>query len=247
MDRLAYASISAMRTAMARQTATAHNLANANTPGFRADMGAAQAIWEPGQGLSTRALPSEETVGSDMRQGAVSHSGKPLDVALQRDALLTVQAPDGSEAYTRRGDLQISDSGLLTTGEGSSVLGDGGPITIPPADKVVIDPQGQISIVPQGGDPKDVQQVDTIKLVSPAGSKIVKGTDGLFRVRGGGALPTDPDARLESGAIEGSNVNASQSLVDMIEASRAWETQVKMLGTAKEMDTSAAQLMQLPD
>ena len=247
MDRLAFASIAAMRTAMARQAATAHNLANANTPGFRADMGAAQAIWERGQGLTTRAMPSEETVGTDMHEGAVAATGKPLDVALRKDALLTVQAPDGSEAYTRRGDLQVSDSGLLTTGDGSPVMGEGGPITIPPVDTVTIGPTGAISIIPQGGKPTDVQQLDTLKLVSPAGSKIVKGTDGLFRVQGGGTLPTDPDARLESGALEGSNVNASQALVDMIDASRAWEGQVKMLASAKEMDTSAAQLMQLPD
>ena len=247
MDRLAFASIAGMRTAMARQATTAHNLANANTPGFRADMGAAQAIWERGQGLATRAMPSEETVGSDMHEGAVTATGKPLDVALRKDALLTVQAPDGSEAYTRRGDLQVSDSGLLTTGDGTPVMGDGGPITIPPADKVTIGPTGAISIVPQGGSPKDVQQLDILKLVSPAGSTIVKGTDGLFRVRGGGTLPTDPDARLESGALEGSNVNSSQALVDMIDASRAWEAQVKMLSSAKEMDTSATQLMQLPD
>jgi flagellar basal-body rod protein FlgF len=247
MDRLAYASVSAMRTAMARQTATANNLANANTVGFRADMSAASALWEKGAGLNSRALSSEETVAADMRGGAISETGRNLDVALQNDALLAVQADDGEEAYTRRGDLKVTETGLLINGDGTPVLGEGGPITLPPHDSLTIDAQGVISIVPEGGDPKAPQEVDRLKLASPAGSRIVKGMDGLFRVRGGGALPSDPDAKLVSGALEGSNVNTSQALVEMIEASRAWETQVKMLATAKDIDTDAAQLMRLPD
>ena len=248
MDRLAYASVSALRGAMARQAATANNLANANTVGFRADMAAAQAMWvQGGAGLDARAMQSEETLAADMRAGAISQTGRPLDVALQKDALIAVQADDGEEAYTRRGDLKTSESGLLINGDGVPVQGEGGPITLPDYDSLTVDAQGMISIVPAGGDPKSPQEVDRIKLVSATGSNIVKGLDGLFRVRGGGTLPSDPDARLTSGALEGSNVNASQSLVEMIEASRSWETQVKMLATAKEIDTDAASLMRLPD
>jgi flagellar basal-body rod protein FlgF len=247
MDRLAYASVSAMRSAMARQAATANNLANANTVGFRADMAAASTLWERGAGFNSRALSSEETLAADMREGAVSQTGRTLDVALQKDAMLTVQAEDGEEAYTRRGDLKVTETGLLINGDGVPVLGEGGPITLPPYDSISIDAQGAISIVPEGGDPKSPQEIERLKLASPTGSRIVKGMDGLFRVRGGGVLPADPDARLVSGAIEGSNVNTSQALVEMIEASRAWETQVKMLATAKDIDTDAAQLMRLPD
>ncbi len=247
MDRLAYTSVSALRAAMARQASTANNLANANTTGFRADMAAASAIWVQGPSLNSRALASEETVAADMTEGAIAQTGRPLDVALQKDAMIAVQAEDGDEAYTRRGDLKTTESGLLVNGDGVPVLGEGGPITLPDYDSLTINAEGTISIVPQGGDPKTPQDVDRLKLVSPAGSKIVKGLDGLFRVRGGGALPSDPDARLTGGALEGSNVNSSQALVDMIEASRAWETQVKMLATAKEIDTDAAQLMRLPD
>jgi flagellar basal-body rod protein FlgF len=247
MDRLAYASISALRTAMSRQSATANNLANANTVGFRADISAAQTLWQRGAGLQSRALSSEETLSADMREGAVSQTGRSLDVALQKDALLSVQADNGEEAYTRRGDLKITETGLLINGDGAPVLGEGGPITVPPHDSISIDAQGRISIVPEGGDPKTPQDLDRLKLVSPAGSNIVKALDGLFRVKGGGALPSDPDAKLVSGALEGSNVNTSQALIDMIESSRAWETQVKMLATAKDIDTDAAQLMRLPD
>ena len=247
MDRLIYSSLAAMRGAMARQATIANNLANVNTAGFRGEFTSAEAEWLKGSGLNGRATVSEDVTGANMTPGAVQSTGRDLDVALNGDALLTVQAPDGSEAYTRRGDLQLSDSGLLTTGDGMPVQGQSGPITLPPADSVSIGKDGQIWIVPQGGDPKSPQAVDTIKLVSPQGSTIKKGLDGLFRVDGGGALPSDPDATLTSKSIEGSNVNASATLVDMIDASRSWEAQIKMLTTAQDMDKSASALMQISE
>ena len=247
MDRLIYSSLAAMRGAMARQATIANNLANVNTVGFRGEFTSAEAEWLKGSGLNGRATVSQDVTGANMTPGAVTATGRDLDVALNGGTLLTVQATDGSEAYTRRGDLQMTDSGLLTTGDGMPVLGQSGPITLPPADSVSIGKDGQIWIVPQGGDPKSPQSVDTIKLVSADGSKIKKGIDGLFRVDGGGALPADPDATLTAKSLEGSNVNASATLVDMIDASRAWEAQVKMLTTAQELDKSGAQLMQLSE
>lgn len=247
MDRLIYSSLAAMRGAMARQATIANNLANVNTVGFRGEFTSAEAEWLKGSGLNGRATVSQDVTGADMSGGAVQATGRDLDVALNGDALLTVQAQDGSEAYTRRGDLQLSESGLLTTGDGMPVLGASGPITLPPADSISIGKDGQIWIVPQGGDPKSPQAVDTIKLVSPQGSVIKKGLDGLFHVNGGGTLPSDPDATLTSKSIEGSNVNASATLVDMIDASRSWEAQVKMLTTAQEMDKSSAALMQISE
>lgn len=249
MDRLIYSSLAAMRGAMARQTTVANNLANVNTAGFRGEFTSAEAEWLKGSGLNGRATVSNEVTGADMKPGAVTSTGRDLDVAMNGDSLLAVQAADGSEAYTRRGDLQLSDSGLLTTGDGSLVLGQSGPITLPPADSVSIGKDGQIWIVPQGGDPKNPQAVDQLKLVSAGGSTIKKGLDGLFRVEGDGtgALPSDPDASLTSKSLEGSNVNASATLVDMIDASRAWEAQVKMLTTAQDLDKSSAALMQLPE
>jgi flagellar basal-body rod protein FlgF len=127
------------------------------------------------------------------------------------------------------------------------VLGDGGPITLPPYDSLSIGKDGTISIVPVGGKPQDAQVVDRLKLVSAKGSTIAKGLDGLFRQTSGGTLPADPDAKVTGGSLEGSNVNASSALIDMIDASRSWETQVKMLTTAQDMDKSAADLMRLPD
>jgi flagellar basal-body rod protein FlgF len=246
MDRLIYTSLTAMRGSMSRQTAIANNLANAQTPGFRADMASAQALWLDGSGLDARAMSSEEVLGADMKAGSVTQTGRDLDIAMQGDALLVVQAKNGEEAYTRRGDLQVSPSGLLTTGDGNPVQGTQGPVTLPPADAITIDQEGRVWVVPQGGDPENPQEVDRRRLATPAGSDIAKGLDGLFRVKGGGILPDDPEARLLTRSIEGSNVTATSALVEMIEASRSWDTQLKMIGDVRDMDSATASLMQLP-
>lgn len=247
MDRLVHTSLSALRGAMARQATTANNLANANTTGFRAEIANARTMWIGSGELSARAQSSEEVVSADMKAGAITETGRDLDVAIDGDALLAVQTRDGDEVYTRRGDLQLSDSGLVTTGDGSPVLGESGPITMPPADSVRIDKDGTIWIVPAGGDPNLPQAVDRLKLASATGSKILKGLDGLFRVEGGGALPADPQAQVTARALEGSNVDATKALVDMIEASRAWDMQLKLVTTARDIDGSAAELMRMPD
>jgi len=234
-----------MRGAMARQTAIANNLANANTAGFRAEIVNASARWVGGQTFNSRAEAVDQVIAADMKSGAVTQTGNPLDIAVDGEALIAVQANDGSEGYTRRGDLKLNESGLLTTGDGFPVLGGGGPITLPPADSITIAKDGGIWIVPQGGQVDQPQLVDSIKLANAAGSTIAKGTDNLFREVNGGALPQDPSGSVTAGALEGSNVNATTALVQMIEASRAWETQIKMIDTAKDIDSSGASLMRL--
>ena len=246
MDQLIYTSLSAMRALMQKQAITANNLANVNTTGFRSDMTNAQAVYMPSNGgISARAQAADSKDSANMDAGANVATGRDLDIALEGDALLGVQATDGTEAYTRRGDLQVAQSGLLTTGDGLPVMGDSGPVTLPPADGIRIDKTGAIWVVPQGGDATQPQKMGQLKLVSAKGSKIEKGDDGLFHVANNGTLPSDPDARITSGTLEGSNVSVTKTLTDMIDASRAWETQVKMLAGAKEMDTSTAQLMDM--
>lgn len=245
MDRMVDIARTAMRGAMARQTAIANNLANASTTGFRAEIMNASARWVDGGTFKSRAEQVDQVVAADMKSGVVKETGNPLDVALGGDGMLAVQANDGSEGYTRRGDLVLSDSGLLTTGDGHPVLGEGGPITLPPADSITIAKDGSIWIVPQGGQIDQPQQVDVLKVVSPRGSSILKGTDSLFREANGGTLPQDPLAQVTAGSLEGSNVNATATLVQMIEASRAWQGHIKLVETAKDIDTSGAGLMRL--
>ncbi|MEH6758245.1 MAG: flagellar basal body rod protein FlgF [Parasphingorhabdus sp.] len=247
MDKMIHSSLSAMQGIMARQTAIANNMANAATTGFRAEIVNAKAKHLDSEQLDSRALAVERVMSADMTAASVIATGRSLDIALNGDAMLTVQGPDGEPAYTRRGDLQLSDSGLVTTGAGDPVLGEGGPLIIPPADQISIAKDGGVWIIPRGAAADEIQQIDRLALVSFTGSDVVKGNDNLFRVRAGGALPADADARLTTGSLEGSNVNMTASLVDMIEASRAWETQVKLLTTAKDLDSSGASLMQLPN
>ncbi len=245
MDRLIDVARTAMRGTMARQTAVANNLANSNTAGFRAEIVNASTRWVGGATFQSRAEQVGQVVAADMKTGTVVQTGNPLDIAVDGDALIAVQASDGSEAYTRRGDLKLNESGLLTTGDGNPVLGEGGPITLPPADSVNIAKDGGIWIVPQGGQIDQPQLVDTIKLANAKGSTIAKSTDTLFREVNGGALPQDPMATVTAGALEGSNVNATTALVQMIEASRAWEQQIKMIDTAKDIDSAGASLMRI--
>ena len=246
MDRLIYTSLSGMRGSMSRQTSTAHNLANAQTPGFRADLAEAQTLWLSGKGQSTRAMGSEEVLGADMRAGTVSATGRALDIAMSGDAMLMVQTPDGEMGYTRRGDLQITATGLMTTGDNHPVQGVQGPLVIPPSDSVRIDTDGRVWAVPIGGDPENPVEVDRLRLVTPVGSNVVKGLDNLFRVRGGGMLPDDPEAKLMVQSLEGSNVSATSALVDMIEASKSWDNQLELISNARDMDNASAGLMQLP-
>ena len=246
MDRMIHLNLRAMQGVLNRQTAIAHNMSNADTTGFKAEIVTAQAKYLEGEGLQSRATVNEYVLTADLNPGAVKETGRPLDIAIGGQGMLAVQAPNGDEGYTRRGDLMMTESGLVTTGDGHPVLGEGGPLTLPPADSVRIAEDGGVWIVPAGGNPNQPQQVDRLRIVSTAGSEVVKGEDTLFRVKNGGVLPSNPDARLRSGALEGSNVNMTEALVDMIETSRAYETQVKLLTTAKEMDDGGASVMQLP-
>ncbi len=246
MDRLIHTSLSAMRANMARQAVTANNIANASTTGFRAEISSARPLWIKGPGLPDRAVASEEVQSADMRAAAFVSTGRPLDIAINGNAMLAVQGENGDEGYTRRGDLMVSALGLLTTGDGHPVLGEGGPVTVPPADQLRVDGDCTLWVVPPGGDPNAPQKIDRLKLASPTGSIIAKHIDGLFRVKDGGALPADPTATVNAGSLEGSNVNPTTALVDMIEAARSWDTQIKLLTTARDLDTETASLMRLP-
>jgi flagellar basal-body rod protein FlgF len=247
MDKLIYTAASGLKGRLASQAAIANNIANVSTTGFRADRAVFDRLSVTGPGLDTRQPASEEVLDADREAGTVSQTGRTLDVAVNGDAWLAVQANDGTEAYTRRGDLEITPTGVLQTGDGHPVIGQSGPITVPPAQKILIDPEGRLSIIPIGGDPAGpAQQIDQLKLASAKGTDTVKGLDNLLYVKGGGILPTDSEAKVTSGALEGSNVNMAQTLIDMIQNQREYEVQANLVKEAKQMDESTASLMRLP-
>ena len=244
MDRLTHTAWGAMRSLTQRQAQVAHNLANTATPGFRADLLGAEARYLTNPGMSARALTVGGIDGVNLTPGAVTATARPLDIAMNGDALLAVQAGNGDEAYTRRGDLRVSATGLLENGDGLLVLGDGGPVSVPPHDAIRIAPDGGVWITPPGGDGTE-QQVTRLRLASPAGSALVRGIDGQLRAPDGGVLPPDPAATVTPGSIEGANVTATDALVDMIAAARGFETQVRLLSTAREIDEGGNRLMRI--
>jgi flagellar basal-body rod protein FlgF len=238
MDRLIYLAMAGAKATLQRQEVLAHNLANASTTGFRAELAAFRAVPVHGDGASTRVYALESTVGHDLQPGAVQSTGRPLDVALRGNAWLAVQALDGTEAYTRAGALELDADGQLVTAAGLPVVGEGGPITVPAGARVAIAPDGSVAAATGDAAP---QVVGRIKLVTPEGP-LARGADGLFRA-GDGELDADPAARLQDGALEGSNVSAVQTMVGMIAAARQFEQQMKMLRMAEQREQHAQRLL----
>jgi flagellar basal-body rod protein FlgF len=238
MDRLIYLSMAGAKATLQRQDLLANNLANASTNGFRAEMQAFRAVPVRGDGATTRAYVLESTIGHDTRPGPQGATGRSLDVAMQGNAWLAVQGLDGTEAYTRAGALQVNAEGQLVTPAGLSVLGDGGPITVGVNAQVEIAADGTITTTTGTGRP---QQVGRLKLVTPE-APLDRGADGLFRSPDGD-LAADATARLQSGALEGSNVSAVETMVAMIAAARQFEQQMKMLQGAEQREAGAAKLL----
>ncbi len=245
MDRLIHTALSGMRASMDSQRVIASNMANANTLGFRAEMLDQRAVTIEGQPNEARAMQRASVRGADMAAGETIATGRDLDVAVETDALIAVQAVDGTEAYTRRGALSVSATGLLVNGEGRPVLGDNGPITVPPVGIPGIAPDGSITIADPAAPDQPPAEIGRIKLAAWEGSPISKGLDGLFRVEGGGILPTDEAATVKVGSLEQSNVKTTEVLVDMIDAQRLFAMRSKVISTAREIDESGAQLMRL--
>jgi len=238
MDRLIYLAMSGAKATMQRQETLANNLANVSTLGFRAELAAFRAVPVEGSGASTRVYALESTPGYDATPGQVAATGRNLDVAMQGAAWLAVQGLDGTEAYTRGGSLDINADGNLVTTSGLTVLGDGGPIQIPPDNRVGIAADGTVSVTDVNGHSNSVGK---LKLVTPEGA-LTRGSDGLFRAPAG-ELSADPLARVQDGALEGSNVSAVETMVAMIAAARQFEAQMKSLTTAEGNDKVASQLL----
>lgn len=238
MDRMIYNAMAGAKAAMQRQEVLSNNLANVSTTGFRAEMVAFRSVPVQGDGASTRAYALETTVGYNDQAGPWNHTERRLDVAMVGKAWMTVQALDGTEAYTRAGSLDVNAEGLLVTKGGLPVLGDGGPITVPPNSTVQIGADGTVSAKGQTGRPNTVGR---IKLVTPE-APLQRGEDSLFR-GADGDLQADPNAKLESGVLEGSNVSAVETMVAMISAARQFEQQMKLLTLAQTQGQVSSKLL----
>ncbi len=245
MDRLIYIAMNGAKHTLERQATTAHNIANVSTSGFKAQVSAFRALPVVGEGARTRVFTVDTTLGANFSEGPLLPTGRPLDVAVSGKGWIAVQGPDGREAYTRAGDLQLNANGLLQTRLGMNVLGEGGPITAPPNSEVTVGGDGTVSVIPNDTTPNAVNIVGRIKLVNPPEKDLVRGDDGLFRLASGRPAPADPSVQLTGEALEGSNVSMVAALVDMIAQARHYETQIKLLQTAENNARSWSQVMSM--
>jgi len=245
MDRLIYTAMTGAKHALEQQATTSHNLANATTTGFRAQIDQFRAVPVQGAILSTRAFVVDSTTGSDFRAGAIQQTGRALDVAVQGDGWIAVQAADGSEGYTRNGSLKLDENGVLLTRDGLTVMGDGGPLSIPAGRNIAMGKDGTISLVPDGSEASGITTVGRLKLVNPPETDLVRGDDGLFRLKDGEAADADPNVSLISGALESSNVNVVDEMVNMISLARQFDMQMKLLQHAENNDSKATQLLSM--
>lgn len=243
MDRMIFLSMTGAKALMQRQDALAHNLANASTDGFRADLTAFRSVPVRQDGTATtRVANLEATAGFDAASGPMRQTGRPLDVAVRGQGWFVVQASDGSEGYTRAGSFEVAADGTLMTPRGLPVLGDGGPIVLPPNATPLVGSDGTITATVAGQAPV---QVGRLRLVDPPLQDMRKSADGLFRMADGAPAPDAPEARVAAGVLEGSNVNVVESMIGMIALSRQFEIQMRLMKTAESNDQRATQLLSL--
>ncbi len=245
MDKLSYIAMTGATQIAKAQSINSHNLANANTTGFRADLHEFVATPIEGPGYATRVNSVVSSGGFSSALGAMKTTGNPMDVAVSDGGWLAVQAADGSEAYTKAGDLRVNALGQLVTGTQLPVMGDTGPVAIPPNSGVTIGSDGTISMIPLGQSAATSASVDRLKLVNPPSDQLVKGNDGLMRMKDGSDAVPDAGVSLTVGALESSNVNVVGSMVSMIELARQFELQVRMIDTANDNAKAAATMMRM--
>ncbi|MFZ6872977.1 flagellar basal-body rod protein FlgF [Undibacterium sp. Di27W] len=245
MDRLVYTAMTGAKHILEQQATVSHNLANVSTTGFRAQLDSFRAVPVKSDGLPTRTFVVDATVGTDFSTGSLQNTGRELDVAVQGKGWLVVEKADGSEALTRHGSLKVSENGILQTQNGLNLVGDGGPITVPPDVAIAIAKDGTVSAVPSGTKPNAVQVIGRLKLVNPPEENLVRGDDGLFKTKDGVAADADPLVTVAGGMLENSNVNVVDSMVNMINLARSFEMQMKLLQNAENNATKASQILTL--
>jgi flagellar basal-body rod protein FlgF len=245
MDRVIYIAMTGAREITRQQAAVSHNLANVSTSGFRQELNVFRALPVVGEGARTRAFVVETTPRTDFTQGAIQVTGRPLDVAVKGAGWIAVRDAAGQEAYTRMGNLHVSQNGILQTVNGLGLVGDAGPLALPPDQDVLIAKDGTVSTVPIGQDLASVAIAGRIKRVNPPERDLVRGEDGLFRLASGRPAEADANVELISGALESGNVNPAETLVNMVSLARQFEMQMKVLSAAQENHRSADKMLTL--
>ncbi|GAA5157873.1 flagellar basal-body rod protein FlgF [Viridibacterium curvum] len=243
MDKLIYTAMSGAKATMGQQAAVAHNLANATTNGFRAELHKFRSVPVQSPALATRAFVVDASVASDMKPGPMIQTGSPFDMAVHGSGWFVVQGADGKDAYTRNGAFTVDANGVLRTANGLAVQGDGGEITVPEGTRIEVGSDGSISATPTTGNATTGSVIGRLKLVNPPEADLRRGEDGLFRTASGTPAAQDDSVRVHGGFIEGSNVNVVEQMVTMLSLARHFEMNTKLLETAKEDDRVATAIL----
>ena len=245
MDKYLYVAMTGASQNALAQKAHANNLANISTNGFQRDLEQARSMPVFGDSFPARAFAMSERPATDFSPGAMVETGRDLDVAVSGDGWLAVQAPDGSEAYVRTASMNVDALGILRAGNGMPIMGNGGPIAVPPQQQIEVGEDGTISIRAQGEGPRVMAQVDRIKLVQPDLKTMSKGLDGLIHTNDGQPAPADANVRVTSGFLEASNVNAVDEMTSVLALSKQFELHIKMMNTAKEDDQAMTRVLSI--
>ena len=245
MDTYLYVAMTGASQNALAQKAHANNLANISTNGFQRDLEQARSMPVFGDSFPARAFALTERPATDFSPGALVETGRDLDVAVSGDGWLAVQAPDGSEAYVRTASMNVDALGILRAGNGMPIMGNGGPIAVPPQQQIEVGEDGTISIRAQGEGPRVMAQVDRIKLVQPDLKTMSKGLDGLIHTNDGQPAPADANVRVTSGFLEASNVNAVDEMTSVLALSKQFELHIKMMNTAKEDDQAMTRVLSI--
>jgi len=245
VDKMLYVAMTGASQNALAQKAHANNLANISTSGFQRDLEQARSMPVFGDSFPARAYAMTERPATDFTPGALQETGRDLDVAVGGDGFIAVQAPDGSEAYVRTASLNVDAVGVLRAGNGMPVMGNGGPIAVPPEQKIEVGQDGTISIRAMGEGPRVMAEVDRIKLVNPDLKTMTKGLDGLIHTKSGQPAAADANVQVVSGFLEASNVNAVEEMTSVLALARQFELHVKMMNTAKEGDEAMARVLQI--
>ena len=235
----------AARQAQQAQAVVTHNLANSGTTGFKADLYQAESLYIEGGALDVAVTTGSHGKGVDFSPGTVTQTGRDLDIAITGDGWLQVVADDGTLALSRRGDLRVDTDGFLKDATGKTLMGNGGPISLPPYSSLSIGTDGTISIVPLGELPTSLVAIDRLMLVNPPEEQLEKGLDGMVRAPNMESLEPDANVRIAVGALETSNVSSIGAMVEMIELARTFEQHVQTIKSTEELDASSSSIMKL--
>lgn len=245
MDKYLYVAMTGASQNALAQKAHANNLANISTNGFQRDLEQARSMPVFGDSFPARAFALSERPATDFTPGAMVETGRDLDVAVTGDGWIAVQTPDGGEGYVRTASMNVDALGVLRAGNGMPVMGNGGPIAVPPEQKIEVGQDGTISVRAMGEGPRVMAQVDRIKLVRPDLKSMTKGLDGSIHTKDGQPAQADASVQLVSGFLESSNVNAVEEMTSVLSLSKQFELHIKMMNTAKDDDQAMARVLQI--